>query len=238
VLRLQADDALRRRLWQELPDNQNTRWIADLLPRTFKLTEPIDYEPRMADSLAAQAKRMNRNPWDLALEWLLERDGKQILFIAFENYSEGDLGVVGSLLEDEATVCGLADAGAHVGFLCDASSATSMIKDWTGADRRGYRALSLEFLVKKQTSDTARTYGLLDRGVIAKGYRADFNLIDFDTLGVAWPEIVYDLPAGGRRLVQRATGYRHTFVAGVETMRNGTATGALPGRLIRGARGR
>ena len=238
VLRLQADDELRRRLWQELPDNQNTRWIADLLPRTFKLTEPIDYEPRMVDSLSAQAQRLNRNPWDLALEWLLERDGKQILFIAFENYSEGDLGVVGSLLEDEATVCGLADAGAHVGFLCDASSATSMIKDWTRADRRGYRALPLEFLVKKQTADTARTYGLLDRGVIAPGYRADFNLIDFDALGVTWPEIVYDLPAGGRRLVQRATGYRHTFLAGIETMRDGMATGALPGRLIRGARSR
>ena len=238
VLRLQSDGELRRRLWQELPDNQNTRWIADLLPRTFKLTEPLDYEPRMADSLAVQAQRMNRNPWDLALEWLLERDGKQFLFIAFENYSEGDLGVVGSLLEDDATVCGLADAGAHVGFLCDASSATSMIKDWTRADRRGYRALPLEFLVKKQTRDTARTYGLLDRGVIAPGCRADFNLIDFDALGVTWPEIVYDLPAGGRRLVQRATGYRHTFVAGIETMRDGMATGALPGRLIRGARSR
>lgn len=234
VRRLNADAALRRRLWQELPDDQNTRWIAQLLPRTFKLADPIDYEPRMEDSLAAQAQRSGRNPWELALEWLLERDGKQILFIAFENYSEGDLGVIGTLLEDEATVCGLADAGAHVGFLCDASSATSMIKDWTRADRRGHRAIALEFLVKKQTADTARTYGLHDRGIVAPGYRADFNLIDFDALGVTWPEIVYDLPAGGRRLVQRATGYRHTFVAGVEVMRDGTPTGALPGRLIRG----
>ncbi len=234
VRRLNADAALRRRLWQELPDDQNTRWIAQLLPRTFKLADPIDYEPRMEDSLAAQAQRSGRNPWELALEWLLERDGKQILFIAFENYSEGDLGVIGTLLEDEATVCGLADAGAHVGFLCDASSATSMIKDWTRADRRGHRAIPLEFLVRKQTADTARTYGLHDRGIVAPGYRADFNLIDFDALGVTWPEVVYDLPAGGRRLVQRATGYRHTFVAGVEVMRDGTPTGALPGRLIRG----
>jgi len=234
VRRLNADTTLRRRLWQELPDDQNTRWIAQLLPRTFKLGDPIDYEPRMEDSLAAQAQRSGRNPWDLALEWLLERDGKQILFIAFENYSDGDLGVIGELLEDEATVCGLADAGAHVGFLCDASSATSMIKDWTRADRRGHRAIPLEFLVKKQSADTARTYGLHDRGIVAPGYRADFNLIDFDALGVTWPEVVYDLPAGGRRLVQRATGYRHTFVAGVEVMRDGVPTGALPGRLIRG----
>lgn len=236
VRRLTGDAQLRRRMWEELPDDAHTRWVADLLRRTFKLGDPIDYEPRMQDSLAQHARRANRNVWDLALEWLLERDGKQILFITFENYSDGDLRVIGELLEDEATVCGLADAGAHVGFLCDASSATSMIKDWTLRDRRGWRALPLEFLVKKQTRDTARTYGLNDRGVIAPGYRADFNLIDFDALGVTMPEIVYDLPAGGRRLVQRATGYKHTFVAGVETMCDGVATGALPGKLIRGHR--
>jgi len=234
VIRLRQDAELRRRLWQELPDNENTRWIAQLLPRTFKLSDPIDYEPRMQDSLASQADRLGRDRWDLALEWLLERDGKQILFIAFENYSHGDLGVIGTLLEDEATVCGLADAGAHVGFLCDASSATSMLKDWTRGDRRGHRALPLELLVKKQTSATARTYGLNDRGILAPGYRADFNLIDYDALGVTWPEILYDLPAGGRRLVQRATGYRHTFVAGIEVMCGGLPTGALPGRLLRG----
>ncbi|HZP88496.1 MAG TPA: amidohydrolase family protein [Burkholderiales bacterium] len=236
VRKLQSDAELRHRLWREVPDDATTRWIADLLPRTYKLSEPIDYEPNMNDSLAAQAKRLHRDPWDLALEWLLERDGKQILFITFENYSEGDLRVVGTLLEDEATVCGLADAGAHVGFLCDASSPTTMLKEWTRGDRRGYHALPLEFLVKKQTADTARAYGLHDRGLIAPGYRADFNLIDFDALGVTMPEIVYDLPAGGRRLIQRAKGYRHTFVAGVEVMRDGMATGAFPGRLIRGGR--
>lgn len=234
VRRLQADADLRRRLWQELPDDRHVRWLADLAARTFKLADPVDYEPHPCDSLAAQAGRMNRNCWDLALEWLLERNGKQMLFIAFENYSHGDLGVVGTLLEDEATVCGLADAGAHVGFLCDASSATSMLTDWTRTDRRGHRALPLEFLVKKQTADTARVYGLHDRGVIAPGYRADLNLIDLDALGVTYPEVVYDLPAGGRRVVQRATGYRHTFVAGVETMCDGSPTGALPGRLLRG----
>ena len=153
---------------------------------------------------------------------------------AVHRLRHGDLGVVGTLLEDEATVCGLADAGAHVGFLCDASSATGMLTDWTRTDRRGHRALPLEFLVKKQTADTARVYGLHDRGVIAPGYRADLNLIDLDALGVTYPEVVYDLPAGGRRVVQRATGYRHTFVAGVETMCDGSPTGALPGRLLRG----
>ncbi|MCW5623038.1 MAG: amidohydrolase family protein, partial [Burkholderiales bacterium] len=238
VRRLEGDAELRRRLWAELPDNGHTRWIAGMLPRTFKLREPLDYEPDMKDGVIEEAKRLNRNPFDLTLEWLLERDGKQILFHTFENYWEGDLSVVGALLEDEATVCGLGDAGAHVGYMCDASSATSMLTQWTREPRRGHRNLPLEFLVKKQTADTARAYGLHDRGVIAPGYRADFNLIDFDALRVTMPELVYDLPAGGRRMIQRADGYRHTFVAGVEVMRDGVATGALPGKLIRGSQGR
>jgi N-acyl-D-aspartate/D-glutamate deacylase len=122
-----------------------------------------------------------------------------------------------------------------VGFICDASSPTSMLTHWVKQRTRG-KKLPLEFLVKKQTSDTARAYGLNDRGRIAPGYKADFNLIDFDALRVLPPTLEYDLPAGGRRILQRAEGYRHTFVSGVETMRDGEITGDLPGRLIRGAR--
>lgn len=112
---------------------------------------------------------------------------------------------------------------------------TSMLDFWVRRRTRGAR-LGLEFLVKKQTSDTARTYGLVDRGVIAPGYKADINLIDFERLRVLAPELMYDLPAGGRRMQQRAEGYRHTFVSGVEVMRDGESTGALPGKLIRGAK--
>jgi N-acyl-D-aspartate/D-glutamate deacylase len=129
----------------------------------------------------------------------------------------------------------VADAGAHVGVICDASSPTSLLTHW-GRDRTRGEKLPLEFLVRKQTHDTARTYGLLDRGVIAPGYKADINLIDFEALRLQRPHIVYDLPAGGRRIIQKADGYRHTFVSGVEVMRGGEATGELPGQLLRGAR--
>jgi N-acyl-D-aspartate/D-glutamate deacylase len=237
VARLNADPELRRRLWAELPDNTHTRWIGGMLERTFRLQEPLDYEPDMKDGVGAAAQAQGRDKFDVALEWLLEVDGKQILLHTFENYWSGDLEVVRTLLEDPATVCGLGDAGAHVGYMCDAGSATSMLVHWTRQRTRGPR-LPLEFLVKKQTADTARAYGLLDRGVIAPGYKADFNLIDFDALRVRKPELVYDLPAGGKRMLQKADGYRHTFVSGTEVMRDGEATGELPGRLIRGERPR
>jgi N-acyl-D-aspartate/D-glutamate deacylase len=206
-----------------------------MLARTFKLEEPLDYEPDMRDGVGAAAQAQARDPFDVALEWLLERDGKQVLLHTFENYWNGDLEVVRELLEDEATVCGLGDAGAHVGYMCDAGSATSMLAHWTRERTRGPR-LPLEFLVKKQTADTARAYGLLDRGVVAPGYKADLNLIEFRALRVRKPELAYDLPAGGKRMLQRADGYRHTFVSGVEVMREGVAIGQRPGRLIRGAR--
>jgi N-acyl-D-aspartate/D-glutamate deacylase len=235
VARIESDPQLRGRLWAELPDNRHTRWIGGMLARTFRLEEPLDYEPDLRDGVAAVAQAQGRDPFDVALEWLLEQNGKQVLLHTFENYWSGDLEVVRTLLEDPATVCGLGDAGAHVGYMCDAGSATSMLVHWTRRRTRGPR-LPLEFLVKKQTADTARTYGLRDRGVIAPGYKADFNVIDYDALRACKPELVYDLPAGGKRMLQRAEGYRHTFVSGVEVMRDGQATGALPGRLLRGAR--
>ena len=233
VARIQANPELRRKLWAELPDNEHTRWIAAMLPRTFKLEEPIDYEPSLTSSVSAIAAATRRNPVDLTLEWLLEKNGKAILLHTFENYFDGNLDIVGTLLNDPATICGIADAGAHVGYICDAGSATSMLTHWVRDRKRG-PGLPLEYLVKKQTWDTARTYGLNDRGVVAPGYKADFNLIDFANLRVTLPSLIYDLPAGGRRMIQRAEGYRHTFVSGMEVMRDGEISGALPGKLIRG----
>jgi N-acyl-D-aspartate/D-glutamate deacylase len=131
-------------------------------------------------------------------------------------------------------VPGLGDGGAHVGTICDGSFPTTLLTLW-GRDR-GHGRLSLPFLVQRHCRDTARTVGLLDRGVIAPGYRADLNVIDFDHLATRRPEIRYDLPAGGRRLLQRADGYLHTFVAGNETDADGPPTGELPGRLVRGSR--
>jgi N-acyl-D-aspartate/D-glutamate deacylase len=234
VRRIKSQPELRRRLWQERPDDAHTRWIAGLLQRTFPLAEPLDYEPEPSMSVAAVAAASGRDPFDVALEWLLENDGRALLLHTFENYFDGDLEVIRAMLEDPATICGLADAGAHVGLLCDAGAPTTMLTHWARDRRRGPR-LPIEKLVKKQTRDTALAYGLADRGLIAPGLKADFNLVDFARLEARMPELVYDLPAGGRRLVQRARGYRHTFVSGVETMRDGEATGELPGKLIRGA---
>jgi len=139
---------------------------------------------------------------------------------------------VREMLLDEATIMGLGDGGAHVCTICDCSSPTFLLTHWTRDRRRGGQ-LPLEFLVRKQTRDSAAAYGLLDRGVLAEGFRADINVIDMQRLRLLQPQVVYDLPAGGRRLVQRAHGYRHTFVAGTEVVCDDEHTGALPGNLLR-----
>jgi N-acyl-D-aspartate/D-glutamate deacylase len=141
---------------------------------------------------------------------------------------------VHEMITDSATVLGVADGGAHVGVICDASSPTSLLTLW-GRDRTRGPKLPLEFLVAKQTRGTAAAYGLNDRGLLAPGHKADINVIDFDALTLKRPEVVYDLPAGGRRLIQRASGYRHTFNAGIETVQNDELTGNRPGKLVRGA---
>ncbi len=231
--RLINDPDLRHTLVHKRPNDHHTTWMTTALERTFALTDPLDYEPDPATSVAARARAMGRDPFDLSLELLMVDEGRALLQHPFENYNAGDLGVVHAMLTDPNSVAGVADAGAHVGVLCDAGSPTSLLTHWVRDRRRGPR-LPLEFAVKKQTFDTARVYGLHDRGRIAPGYRADFNLIDFDGLRLRKPQMVYDLPAGGRRLIQRADGYRHTFVAGREVMRDGAATGERPGQLIRG----
>ena len=231
--RLRDAPDLRRQLVKERPDDGHINWMEEVLRRTFEIDEIVDYEPRPENSISARAKIQGRDPFDLALELLLANNGQTLLLHPFENYCAGNLEVVKEMLEDPNTVCGVADAGAHVGIICDASSPTSLLTHW-GRDRSRGEKLSLEFLVRKQTFDTARTYGLLDRGIIAPGYKADFNMIDFQALSLQRPKLVYDLPAGGRRIIQKAVGYCHTFVSGVEVMRDGEFMGELPGKLLRG----
>jgi N-acyl-D-aspartate/D-glutamate deacylase len=231
--RLRTDEDLRRTLADAAPDHDRTGTLAAALARAYPMRgDALDYEPRPCDSVAAQAEAAGRNPFELALELMMEQDGKGLILHTFENYTGGDLEVVRTMLTDEATVIGVADAGAHVGLICDASAPTFLLAHW-GRDRTRGERLQLEFLVRKHTRDTALCYGLQDRGVLAPGYRADINVIDFARLRLLKPEIAYDLPAGGRRLVQRAEGYRHTFVAGRETLRDDEHTGELPGRLLR-----
>jgi len=230
--RLKRDAQLRRVLVEELPDDEHTRNIGQAFARTYVLDDEYDYEPRTSNSLADRAQAQNRSPWALALEALMANDGKGLLTHTFENYTEGSLEVIREMLVDEATIMGLGDGGAHVCTICDSSSPTFLLSHWARDRSRGEK-LPLEFLVRKQTRDTAAAYGLHDRGVLAPGYRADLNVIDFERLRLCKPEVVYDLPAGGRRLVQRAHGYSHTFVAGTETLCDDEHTGALPGRLLR-----
>ena len=159
-------------------------------------------------------------------------NGDAMLYLTFANYARGNLDAVKEMLAHPHTIPGLSDGGAHVGTICDGSFPTTLLEHW--ARDRGAAGLSLEFVIQRQARDTSRAVGLCDRGVLAPGYRADINVIDMTALRLHRPTMLFDLPAGGRRLVQRADGYLHTIVAGQETYRNGVATAALPGRLVRG----
>ena len=235
IARLTNDSELRGRLVEERPDDDHTRQMTTILERTFELGDPLNYEPEFGASIANRARAAHRDPFDLALELLLQEGGRTLLLHTFENYCDGDLNVVYQMLVNRNTVCGIADGGAHVGLICDSGSPTSLLTHWARDRTRGPR-LPLEFLVHKQTAATARTYGLHDRGVIAPGYRADLNVIDFAELHLERPIVVHDLPAGGKRIVQRSKGYRHTFLHGTEVSHDGEHTGARPGRLLRGFR--
>ncbi len=202
--------------------------------RMFELGDPPDYEPSPSTSVYARALREGRGPAELALEVLRADEGKTFLYLPFLNWIDQRLDAVGEMIAHEHTVPGLSDGGAHVGTICDASFPTTLLTMW-GRDRAEGR-LPVEYLVKQHTSDTARLVGLHDRGVLAPGYRGDCNLIDFEHLQARRPEMHHDLPAGGRRLLQRADGYVATVKAGQVTYERGEPTEALPGRLLRGAR--
>ena len=198
--------------------------------------ESPDYEPTPDRTVAALAGAQGRDPKAVALDHLLTNGGAGILYLPFLSYGYGSLAASHEMLVHRDTVPGLPDGGAHVGMICDGSFPTSLLTHWTRDRTRGPK-LSVPFVIKQQCADTAALVGLGDRGRIEVGLRADLNVIDYDRLTLLAPEIVHDLPAGGRRLMQRATGYTATMVAGEVTYRDGDPTGALPGRLLRGARG-
>jgi N-acyl-D-aspartate/D-glutamate deacylase len=205
------------------------------LHKIFRLGDPPDYEPSEDQSVLAQAKRQNRDPFDLLYDWMLEMDGRQLLMLTLLNYSEGSLEAVRAMLEHPHSAFGLGDGGAHCGAICDASMTSYLLSHWVRDRKRGPR-LPLATAVRKMTRDTAELYGLRDRGLLAAGKKADVNVIDLDGLTLSIPELAHDLPAGARRLIQRARGYEATVISGELVFAQGEHTGALPGKLIRGAR--
>ena len=200
----------------------------------FLMDDNPDYEPSPEQSLQAIAQRSGKEPLEIMYDQLLSDDGKGLLYQPIINYMSGDLRVCRDQLASSATVPGIGDGGAHVGMICDASNTTYMLTHW-GRDRREGR-FDLNWLVKRHTLDTARVAGLTDRGVLAPGMKADINVIDFANLRLQKPWVQYDLPAGGRRLMQGAHGYDATIVSGVVIHRHDRPTGALPGRLVRRTR--
>ena len=211
------------------------RQIATRWDRLYVLGDPPDYEPEAERSVAALAAAAGQSPEAFAYDYLTGGDGERTFFFPVTNYVTGDYEPVREMMLDPATLLGLSDGGAHCGVICDAGSPTFMLTHWARDRSRGPK-LPLEWVVKAQTSETAAFFGFKDRGLLQTGMKADINLIDFERLQMRPPRIEYDLPAGGKRLLQAAEGYVATIVAGDVTFEDGRPTGALPGKLVRAAR--
>ena len=234
------DPEFRARLLSEEAENARAPGLSSA--RAWDRIYPMgqdnpDYEPTPDTSIAAIAAERGIDPYAAALDHLLdggEGNGRGMLYLPLLNYAQNTLDPAYQMLQHDCVVPGLSDGGAHVGMICDGSFPTTNIVHWTRDRTRGPK-LSLEMMVKAQCRDTAETVGLFDRGLVLPGYRADLNVIDYPNLKLKAPSVAYDLPTGGRRLIQRAEGYTATIVAGQVTYRDGEPTDALPGRLLRGA---
>jgi N-acyl-D-aspartate/D-glutamate deacylase len=203
--------------------------------KMFRLTDPPDYEPHPSTSAAAEAERRGVTPQEVLLDWLSEEQGAALLYFPLMNYLDGDLEMVREMLTHPQASFGLSDAGAHCGTVCDGSFPTTMLTHWVRDRKRGER-LPLEWVIQKLTRGGAELVGLEDRGLLAPGMKADINVIDFEALALHAPKVVRDLPANGRRLLQRASGYRYSIISGEVAFEDGEGTGTRKGRLLRGAR--
>lgn len=230
-VRAQLTDAAAMR--QAMEHDSRLAYLTQSFHKMYALGAEPDYEPAQEMSIAAIAQREGRAPLAVAYDMLMAQDGKGIVYFPSFNYAYNDLSQLHTQLQHPRTMMSLADGGAHCGYICDVSMPTYMLTHWARDRRRG-PTLPLELMVQRQTRDTAAIYGLHDRGLLQPGYLADVNIIDFERLRIPPPYVAFDLPAGGRRLVQTAEGYRATFKAGEAIMENGERTGALPGRLLRG----
>jgi N-acyl-D-amino-acid deacylase len=205
------------------------------LDRIYHLGDPPDYEPTPDCTVAAIARERGEDPMHTLYDLMLEADAGSMLMLPFFNYADGNHDAIREMLLHPAGVLGLSDGGAHCNLICDASFPTFLLTHWARDRHRGEK-LPLEFMVRKQSRDTAQLFGLTDRGTIERGKKADINVIDMNALKLLPARMAYDLPAGGQRLVQGASGYAATIVSGTVTRRDGVDTGARPGRLVRGPR--
>ncbi|MCP4466788.1 MAG: amidohydrolase family protein [Halioglobus sp.] len=232
-----SDPELRREILDNPPDLSE---LPEVFTRSlvawnhmFPLGEPIDYEPGPEKSIFAIAERQGVTPEELAYDTMLEGAGKGIIYMPLLGYSDGDFEALREMMLHPNAIFGLSDGGAHCGIICDASMPSYLLTHWARDRTRGAR-IPIEKLVHNQTQRTAHFYGMRDRGLIAEGMKADINIIDFDKLTIHPPEMVYDLPASARRLVQKVDGYRYTLCSGEIIRQDNKDTGAMPGKLVRG----
>lgn len=235
-LALLRQPEFRTRILAEEFEGDRRGLLIDRWDRMYPLADPPDYEPRPEDSIAGRAARDGRPPAELAYDLMIEGDGKGMLYLPVTNFAGGNLDVVRDMIDAPNSLIGLGDGGAHVGVMCDATSTSYLLTHWTRDRRRG-ALFSIPWAIRRLAADNAAAIGLGDRGLLRVGMKADINILDYDKLCLRRPEIVYDLPAGGKRLVQRTDGFDATIVSGAVVYRHGKATGLLPGRLVRGARG-
>jgi N-acyl-D-aspartate/D-glutamate deacylase len=235
------DPQVRAQILAEAPSDADVAKLAQFRQavtrkwdRFYVMRDPPDYEPAPEKSVAAIAAREGRPPDEVAYDYIVGGEG-QYLYFPLVNYVSGDHAPIYEMLNDPACLLGLSDGGAHCTSIVDSGVPTFMLMHW-GRDRSRGPRLPLEHLIKRQTSETADFFGFSDRGRLAPGLRADLNVIDFDNLKVRKPELVHDMPAGGRRFVQRVEGYETTMVAGTPIFERGEHTGAMPGRLVRAGR--
>ena len=227
------DPELRAKILSEEPDDPNPAFIGLIKMKTnlYPLADPVDYDFQREDSIASRAEREGRPEREVIYDALLEDGGKALLMSAAFDYQDY-IARTAKLFGQDNMIVALGDGGAHYAMICDAAYTTYTLSQRTGAD-----GLRLEMVIRALTSQPAASLGLHDRGVVAPGYKADLNVIDFSRISLRRPSVSVDLPAGGKRLSQKSEGYVATIVSGTVTYRDGVATGTLPGRLVRGAKG-
>ena len=232
---IMKDPEFKKKLLSEEPVSIGNPLVDEIITsfnKMFRLGDPANYEPHPDSSILSESKKLNLTPQEILYDMLLEKNGRALIYHPLFNYELGNLDHVETMLKHPYTIFGLGDAGAHCGAISDASFPTTLIQHW-GRDRDRGERFPLESLIKMQTYETSRLLGIKDRGLLIEGLKADINVIDFENLTIHEPEIVNDLPAGGRRLVQKASGYSYTIVSGEVVFKDGEATGKLNGRLIR-----